>query len=364
MQAAISLDHVVEVSDDPFYNRTDMQNEKRPAFTGGTDFKTRMRAIGTSLVVSVVLMAAKFYTFHLTGSSAVLSDALESIINVVAAAFAVVSIWMAAQPPDSEHPYGHGKIEYFSAGFEGALIIFAAIGIFKTGISHLLMPKPLANLQAGLVILVAASVVNLLLGMGLVRIGKKVQSLTLIADGRHVLTDVYTSAGVVAGLILVQFTGWLWLDGAIACLVGVHILLTGTRLVRLSFSALMHASDPELLDSISRLLETHRKPLWIDVHQLRAWRSGSFVHIDLHLVLPRQYLLDEAHAEARALEQLLIRHFEGNAGVLVHMDPCEDSECPACRQYRCSLRARASVESPAWNRHSLTVNKSIRRVKG
>ena len=299
-----------------------MQIEKSATASSENHLKTRMRAICISLVVSVGLMAAKFYAFHLTRSSAVLSDALESIINVVAAAFAVGSIWMAAKPPDSEHPYGHGKIEFFSAGFEGALIIFAAVGIFKTGISHLLMPKPLANLQAGLAILVGASAINLLLGIGLVRVGKKVQSMTLIADGKHVLTDVYTSVGVVAGLFLFQWTGWRWLDGGIACLVGINILLTGTRLVGQSFSALMDASDPQLLDEISRLIEKHRKGVWIDIHQLRAWRSGNFVHIDLHLVLPRQHLLDDAHTEAKALEQLLIDYFEGNADVLVHMDPC------------------------------------------
>ncbi len=221
-----------------------MANQPNRANHTANHLNRRMTAICLSLLISIVLMAAKFYTYHITQSSAVLSDALESIINVVAAAFAVGSIWMAARPPDSDHPYGHGKIEYFSAGFEGALIIFAAIGIFKTGISHLLMPAPLANLQAGLSILVAAAVVNLLLGAALIRIGNRLQSLTLVADGKHVLTDVYTSAGVVAGLILVHWTGWLWLDGAIACMVGVNILLTGMRLVRQSFSALMDASDP------------------------------------------------------------------------------------------------------------------------
>ncbi len=299
-----------------------MHTPKKTPPADGHLFRLRMTTIGISLSVSVALMAVKFYTYHLTRSSAVLSDALESIINVVAAAFAVVSIWMAAQPPDSDHPYGHGKIEYFSAGFEGALIIFAAIGIFKTGISHLLRPQPLANLQAGLAILVAAAAINLLLGIGLVSVGKKTESLTLIADGRHVLTDVYTSVGVVVGLLLVHLTGWLWLDGGIACLVGVNILVTGTRLVRQSFSALMDASDPHLLDEISRLLEKHRQDDWIDIHQLRAWRSGNFVHIDLHLVLPRDYLLDDAHNQAKALEKLLVEHFGGNAGVLVHMDPC------------------------------------------
>jgi cation diffusion facilitator family transporter len=329
-----------------------------PIHSGGKHFKRRMTAISLSLFIAVLLLAAKFYTYHLTRSSAVLSDALESIINVVAAGFAVVSIWMAAQPPDSEHPYGHGKIEFFSAGFEGALIILAAVGIFETGIKHLLMPAPLSNLQEGLAILVAASVVNLLLGVALVKIGKKVKSLTLIADGKHVLTDVYTSAGVVVGLFLVQISGWLWMDGAVACLVGVNILITGIRLVSHSFSALMDTSDPRLLDDIARLLESHRQDVWIDIHQLRAWRSGNFVHIDLHLVLPSDYSLEDAHCQAKEVERLLIEHFEGNAGVLVHMDPCESMECPVCLQYRCDRRQmdRAPAKT-TWNRDHLTVEK-------
>jgi cation diffusion facilitator family transporter len=351
---------IIEVSDRKAYNRFQMTSATQSPNSDPNHFKRRIAAIGWSLVVAVLLMGAKFYTYRLTRSSAVLSDALESIINVVAAAFALVSIWMAAQPPDPEHPYGHGKIEYFSAGFEGALIIFAAIGIFKTGIDRLLVAQPLTNLQSGLVILVAASAVNLVLGLGLMRVGKQLQSLTLVADGKHVLTDVYTSVGVIAGLFLVQWTGWLWMDGAIACLVGVNILFTGTQLVSQSFSALMDASDPQLLDTISQLLEKHRKPYWIDIHQLRAWRSGNFIHIDLHLVLPRQYKLEEAHAEAKALEQLLIQYFEGNVGVLVHMDPCEADDCPVCRQYRCWLRSQPATDDASWDRKLLTQNKTAR----
>ena len=338
-----------------------MASANRTGKPGGNRFNVRLVTICISLMVAVGLMAAKFYAYHLTRSSAVLSDALESIINVVAAAFAVTSIWMAAQPPDADHPYGHGKIEYFSAGFEGALIVLAAIGIFKSGLSHLLMPRPLANLQAGLVILVAAAVVNLLLGIGLVHVGRRFDSLTLIADGKHVLTDVYTSVGVVVGLVLVHWTGWLWMDGAVACLVGIHILVAGLQLVRQSFSALMDASDPRLLDEISSLLEKHRESVWIDIHQLRAWRSGNFVHIDLHLVLPRDYFLDDAHAQAKKVEQLLIEHFEGKAGVLVHMDPCESPECPVCRQFRCELRTvDPHDESIVWDRDRLTTSKSSR----
>jgi cation diffusion facilitator family transporter len=141
---------------------------------------------------------------------------------------------VAAKPPDESHPYGHGKIEYFSAGFEGALIILAAIGIFKTGISHILNPHPLEYLQQGIFLLVGASAVNLLLGILLLRVGKQNQSLVLTADGKHILTDVYTSLGVLAGLFLVDYTGWFWLDGVIAIIVGINILITGAKLVRQS----------------------------------------------------------------------------------------------------------------------------------
>ena len=315
--------------------------------------RLRIRMILISFVVSVALMAIKFLVYYLTHSSAVLSDALESIINVVASGFATVSIWMAAKPPDRDHPYGHGKIEYFSAGFEGALIICAAIGIFYTGIKHLLSPHPLPNLGEGLGLLIGASVVNALLGIGLLRVGRKTDSVTLIADGKHIITDVYTSVGVVIGLALVFATGWLWLDGVIACLVGINILVTGGQLVRQSFSRLMDASDPQLLDRIARVLEEGRRPEWIDIHQLRAWRAGNLVHIDLHLVLPKEMAMDQAHKEAHAVEEVLIDHFEGNAGVLVHMDPCDERLCPVCRNATCQWRKKTFTTKPAWDRHHL-----------
>jgi cation diffusion facilitator family transporter len=316
--------------------------------------QARMKVIGLSLTMGILLMAAKFYAYRITQSSAVLSDALESIINVVASAFAMGSVWFAAKPPDADHPYGHGKIEYFSAGFEGALIIIAAIGIFKTGLSNLWHPPLLPNLQAGLLVLLAASGANLLLAVILIRTGKRTRSLILVADGKHILTDVYTSAGVIIGLALVYATGWLWLDGAIACLVGLHILITGGNLVRQSFSALMDSSDPDLLDEISNLLGRHRKAYWIDIHQLRAWRSGNHIHMDFHLVLPRNFSLIKTHAEIKALEALMADHFKGHASVLVHTDPCENPHCPICERYDCELRSSKPEERPHWTRQTLT----------
>jgi cation diffusion facilitator family transporter len=303
-------------------------------------------------------MGLKFLTYRLTHSSAVLSDALESIINVAAGGFAIVSVWLAAKPPDPEHPYGHGKIEYFSAGFEGALIIFAAVGIFWTGIKHLIKPHALPHIEQGLAILCIASVANLLLGLYLLRVGKRTESVTLVADGKHIITDVYTSAGVLIGLALVYVTGWLWIDGLVACLVGINILVTGSQLVRQSFSRLMDASDVPLLDRIARILEKHRKPEWIDIHKLRAWRAGNLIHVDLHLVLPKDLPMEAAHNEARTIEELLAGEFDGNANALVHMDPCNPRYCPICKQETCRWRSQHIDRTEHWSSEHLARSRS------
>ena len=310
-------------------------------------------AISLSLTVGAILLAAKFYAFHLTRSSAVFSDALESIINVVASAFALARIIVAAKPPDRSHPYGHGKVEYFSAGFEGALIIIAAIGIFKTGWDHILRPQQLPNLTDGLYILLGAGLVNLILGLVLVRVGEKTHSLALTADGKHVLTDVVTSAGVVLGLFLVHLTGLYWLDGAIACMVGLSILYTGIMLVKKSSAGLMDTAEPALLEKISSHLEDHRKDNWVGIHELRAFRSGNFVNVSLHLILPRNFTLAEAHTEAEEVEAVIKGYFEGRANVLVHPDPCADPDCPVCRRYACELRKNKQSDPTPWNAETL-----------
>lgn len=313
----------------------------------------RITAISLSLFVGTALMLAKFYIYTLTDSAAVLSDALESIINVVASAFGLASILIAAKPPDRNHPYGHGKIEYFSAGFEGALIILAAVGIFITAWPHILHTDELARLESGLLILFVISLINLLLGAGLVLAGRRTASLTLIADGKHVLTDVYTSGGVLLGLLCAHLTGWYWLDGVIAYLVGLNILFSGWQLVRQSFTGLMDAADPEFLKSISDLIIKHRKDVWIDIHQLRAWRSGNFAHIDFHLILPRELSLQESHQESKELEKIIVDHFKGQASVLIHTDPCENPDCPTCRRYLCRIRAENLTTPVSWDLETL-----------
>ncbi|MGA2404541.1 MAG: cation diffusion facilitator family transporter, partial [Syntrophobacteraceae bacterium] len=176
----------------------------------------------------------------------------------------------------------------------------------------------------------------------------------ITADGRHILTDVYTTAGVLIGLFLVRQTGWYFLDGAVACIVAANILFIGARLVFESSSRLMHAYDPELLDQISGIIAQHRKPLWIDVHRLRAWRSGQHIYTDFHLILPRDLSLEDAHKEVMEIERLLRTRLPGMGDAMIHAEPCIDPECRICSQGLCRIRSQPFYEQPSWCRKVVT----------
>ncbi len=318
--------------------------------------RNHLLAISASLIIGAGLMAVKFLAFWLTDSAAILSDALESIINVVAAGFALASIIIAAKRPDPSHPYGHGKVEFFSAGFEGALIVLAALGIFYAAWPRLFHPQAIPRLEKGMLLILGAALVNLFLGAVLVIVGRRTKSIVLVADGKHVLTDVYTTVGVVLGLVAVYFTGWNWLDGGVAVLVGLNILVTGARLVHQAASGLMDTSDPELLEEICRVIADNRRPMWIDIHQLRARRAGTHVFIDFHLILPRDLSLEESHAEVKKLEEILNEQYEGQADILIHADPCMEPECPVCWHEPCEHRQQAATMSRLWRADTLTCN--------
>jgi cation diffusion facilitator family transporter len=318
-----------------------------------TFLRTRLIAILTALLVGAGLMALKFYVYWLTGSAAILSDALESIVNVATSAFALISIVLAAKRPDVCHPYGHGKIEYFSAGFEGALIILAALGIFYHAWFQVFEPRPLPHLELGLLLLLGISLANFALGLALVRVGRRTESLALQADGKHIMTDVYTSLGVLIGLSLALWTGWYWLDGAVAFLVGLNILYIGAQLMRQAAAGLLDTSDPDLLEEIAGILREHRKDLWIDVHRLRARRAGDRVLVDFHLILPRDLSLHEAHREVKELERLFDARYPGRADVLIHLDPCERPVCPVCGFDPCTHREAETKEQKLWRRETV-----------
>jgi cation diffusion facilitator family transporter len=241
-----------------------------------TGERARLRAVVISLAVSVVLLAAKYEAYRLTGSTAILSDALESIVNVVAAVFGLGGIIFAGRPADRNHPYGHGKIEFFSAAFEGGLIAFAAVLIVYEVVLALLHGVEVRALDVGVSIVLGAGLVNLLLGWYLIRTGRKHASLTLVADGRHVLADFYTSAGIVIGLLLVRFTGIGWLDPVVAGVVALNLLWTGFRLVRHAAGGLLDEEDTDLLGRLLQVLQPHLGQGVIRVHHLRAIRAGRF----------------------------------------------------------------------------------------
>ena len=306
----------------------------------------RVRAAIVSLVIGTALLGVKYVAYVYTGSSAILSDALESIINVVAALFAVFGLRFASQPPDQGHPYGHGKIEYFSAVFEGGLIAFAAVLIVWYSVAELIRGPELAQLELGLVLTVAAGAVNLLLGWYLIREGRKHRSITLVADGKHVLSDFQTSAGVVVGLALVRLTGIAWFDPIAALLVGVNLGFTGWHLVREAAGGLLDEGDPRLLTGLVAELEKNRVPGIIRVHRLRAIRSGRETHADAHVFVPEFWTVDQAHDAVGELEQRVLATPALDGELVFHVDPCHRAFCAVCDLADCPVRVAPFRERP------------------
>lgn len=322
---------------------------------GSVEHRVRLRAGLLALAGGIAVLAAKLLAWRLTGSSAVLSDALESFVNVAAGALLLYSLWVSAQPADRNHPYGHGKVEFFSAGVEGTLIAIAAIGIVFAAVRALIAGPELRRLDAGLVLVSAATGVNALLGVYLIRVGRRQHSLALVADGRHLLTDVWTSAGVIAGLLLVRLTGIVVLDPLVALAVAAQILVTGWRLARQAIGGLMDEADPGALVSMVEALRAHREPGWIDAHSLRAWRSGPVEHVDLHLVVPRYFDVDRLHGIGQQVEDVLIGAIGRPGEAIVHFDPCRPRHCAGCAVEPCPVRS-----TPLVSQRPVTLDRATR----
>ena len=302
-----------------------------------------------AFITSLALLLAKFGAYYLTDSKAVFSDAIESIINVVTAAFLMLSISVSSKPVDEDHPYGHGKIESFSAGLEGGLIILAAIMILVESIPVFFAPQPPRNLGLGLYILGGAGAVNLVVGSYLMRAGRTYKSEAISADGRHLLTDFYTSAGVIIGLLLYRLTGFPWLDPLVACLVALNILIPGISLLAKSFKNLMDEADPKLLERIVLALNTIKKPGWLYPHKLRALRSGRYHHVDLHISLPHYWTLTQVHEAEQEITQALLDALGEEGDIMIHVDPCEPPYCPICNVDNCSARKADFNSAPNWS---------------
>jgi cation diffusion facilitator family transporter len=305
----------------------------------------RKRAALLSLSVGCVVFAGKFAAYALTGSTAILSDAMESVVNVTAAIFLVFSMRLAALPADRNHPYGHGKIEFLAAGVEGTLILVAAGLIFAEAIGDILRGPELHRIDLGLGLLAIFTALNAALGLYLIRVGKKVNSLALRADGAHLMTDVVTTAGVLVGLLAVRLTGWAYFDPIAAIAVATNILRTGWSLGREAVSGLMDEVDESLLEEITAQLQEKRRPWWIDVHTLRVWHSGSQRHADLHLTVPRYYDAERLHDIDDELRWGAFGRDGTPGDIVIHFDPCRPRHCRHCMVEECPVRS-AQSEAP------------------
>ncbi|MDG0817157.1 cation diffusion facilitator family transporter [Bdellovibrio svalbardensis] len=300
--------------------------------------KYRNRAAWISAIASVFIFLIKMGAYRLTGSAAVLSDALESIVNVVASIVALFVIRFASQPADAEHPYGHGKAEYFSAAFEGGLIFFAALMIIGESLKALINHEPAQKLELGVLIIGGAAFLNLLLGVYLKQMGKKHHSEALQASGAHVISDVTTTVGVMVGLGLVLWTKIEWLDPAIAILVGLQLAFQGFKIVRQSWGGLLDEMDEGSLENLTNALQKNRMPGIIDIHHLRIIRSGSFHHVDAHLVVPEFWNMLQAHNETHDFERKVVQDYPVDGEIAFHLDPCKKSFCEICDLENCPIR--------------------------
>lgn len=318
--------------------------------------RKQKQIIKVSIGIGVGLMLIKFSAYLLTGSNAILTDAMESIVNVVASGFAFYSIHLAAKPKDDNHPYGHGKVEFFSVFLEGGLIFIAGVLILGKAVYNVFFPESIERLLEGMGLIAVTGVVNWGYGTYMVKQSRKLNSLTIEADGRHLQTDAYSTLGLLGGLLLMYLTGWAWLDIALSMGLGLYILYSGYRLLRRSIAGLMDESDAELVEQIVTILEENRQPDWIDVHNLRVQRYGQELHIDCHLTMPSYYSLDQVHEEISAIDRIVNHEQGAETELFIHVDPCEPACCSYCSVANCPIRSQAFEALIVWDSENVVKN--------
>ena len=306
--------------------------------------RLKIRVAFVSLSVSIALLILKFSAYFLTNSTAIFSDALESLVNVGTSLFLVASLRLAKKPADMEHPYGHGKAEFLSSGLEGTAIIVAAILIFLKVIRDIFTAHEIVNLGAGLVLIGISALVNAVTGLYLIRMGKRNSSVSLEADGRHLMTDVITSVAVFIGILLVKLTGIVVLDMIVAAIVAVYIAIVGIKILWRSLGGMLDEVDAENLETIKTIIEGDEFRCSIcGYHRLRSRKSGGFTFVDFHLLMPRYMSISETHIIATQLENRIATVL-GDAGVMAHIEPCKDRYCSTCKIKGCEIRSLGSAQ--------------------
>lgn len=310
--------------------------------------------------LSVVLFVAKIIAYNITHSLSILSDALESIVNVVAGFIGLYSLFVAAKPRDEDHPYGHGKAEFVSAAVEGGLIVAAGILILYETIRTFIEPQALHEIDTGLILVAATAVINYVAGFICIKQGKQNNSLALLASGKHLQTDTYSTLAVIAGLGLMSLTNFLWLDKVIAAAMSIFIMYNGYKIIRVSLAGIMDEADKALLDKMVIYLNANRSKNWIDLHNLRVIKYGNFLHIDCHLTVPWYFNVHEAHKEIDALAKLIAKEYGNSVEFFVHCDGCLPFSCNICSVDNCPQRQHPFAQSVEWTLSNLLSNQKHR----
>lgn len=330
--------------------------------TATQNIKIQRWAVG----IGAVLLAGKFFAYYVTNSSTVLTDALESIINVVAGGLGLYSLMLSARPKDENHPYGHGKVEFISAGVEGTLIFLAGFIIIGQAIWSLMVGgREIQQIDIGIYITTFAGLTNYILGLITERQGKKTGSQALVASGKHLKSDAYSTIGMIVGLLAIFLVQVFWksdewaviLDNGVAIIFGGIIGWTGYGILRESVAGIMDEVDYSLVKKIVKLLNEHRADNWIDVHNLRIIKYGPALHIDCHITLPWYYNTKEAHDEVDRLEEILAQCIDTEVELFVHVDPCIPTSCHLCQLENCPERQEPFKEKVIWKAENIMLNK-------
>lgn len=307
-------------------------------------------------VISLLLLITKFVAYYFTNSVAILTDALESIVNVAAGFIGLYSLYVSAKPRDKDHPYGHGKAEFLSAAIEGTMILIAGVLIIYNGVQQLLDPVPLQKIDLGIWLVAATAAINYLTGAVCLRIGRRNNSLALLASGKHLQSDTWSTIGIIAGLVVIYFTGLKWVDSVLAIAIALYIMFMGYHIVRRSIAGIMDEADEKLLAEMVRMFNENRQENWVDMHNLRVIKYGTVLHIDSHLTVPWYLNIHQAHREIDILSGLVKQKFGESVELFVHSDGCLPFQCHICNKANCPVRQHPFEKRIAWTLENIAQN--------
>ena len=327
------------------------------------DVKQNLKFQKTIVFVGIVLFIIKVIAWYFTGSVAILTDTLESIVNIITSFVGLYSLYLSSLPKDENHPYGHGKVEFISAAVEGMLIAVAGILIVFEAISNFKNPHAIGRLDLGILLISATAIINYIVGSIAVSKGKKSKSLALEASGKHLKSDTYSTAGIIVGLIIISITKIAWIDSIVALIFAGIIFYTGFKIIKDSISGIMDEADEKLIDEFVNLVEAKRTPQWIDLHNLRIIKYGSTLHMDCHLTLPYYFTVLQGHDEIEKLDEIVNEHFGTKVELFIHTDPCQPYSCEICAIHQCPVRKNEFIRAWKWDKKNISQNQKHNRIE-